>query len=156
MASPQLAQSFPDFEIDNLSIKQAKSEGPVLVVVWRTDCPTCQMAMPFFDRIASRYKAAKIVSIGQADIEAVKEFSSQYKLTMEHHADPHLRISKFLGVDTVPEYWLVGRDGKVAEMGKGWDANKLESIAQKLATQSSAPYSPLIVPADNVPVFKPG
>lgn len=156
MAAPQLGQPFPDFEIDVLSIKQAKSIGPLLVIVWRTDCPTCQLALPFFDRMAQRYKAGTIVGIAQADADEMKEFLKENGLTMTNYADPNLRVSSFLGVDTVPVYWLVGRDGKVSEMGKAWDANKLETIAKSLAAQSSVAYSPLILPADNAPVFKPG
>lgn len=156
MASPQLAQPFPDFEIDVLSVKQAKSIGPLLVVVWRTDCPTCQLAMPFFDRMAKRYRAATIVGIVQDTPEDLKEFVKEHQIEMTNYPDPTLRVSSFLGVDTVPAYWLVGRDGKVSQVGKGWDANKLEEIAKALAVQSNAAYSPLILPADNVPVFKPG
>jgi len=156
MATPQLGQPFPDFNVDVLSTKQAKSIGPLLMVVWRTDCPTCQMALPFFDRMAQRYKAGTIVGICQAEADEMKEFTTANKLSLTNYADPNLRVSSFLGVSIVPAYWMVGRDGKVSEMGVGWDANKLEAIARSLAVESSAPYSPLIVPADNVPVFKPG
>ena len=156
MASPQLAQPFPDFEIDVLSIKQAKSNGPVFVVVWRADCPTCKLTMPFIDRMANRYKAATIVGISQNTAEETKDFAEDNKLSMTNYADPHLRISSLLNIATVPAYWLVGRDGKVSHLGVGWDATKLEAIAQALAAQSSVAYSPLISPADDVPAFKPG
>lgn len=156
MASPQLAQPFPDFEIDVLSTKQAKSIGPMLIVVWRTDCPTCQLAMPFFDRMSQRYKAATVVGIAQTSRDEMTQYLKKNKLSMTSYADLNLTISSFLAVDTVPAYWLVGRDGKVSEIGKGWDANKMEAVAKSLAAASSVPYSPLILPADNAPVFKPG
>ena len=156
MASPQLAQTFPDFEIDVLSVKRAKSEGPLFVVVWRADCPTCKLTMPFVDRLASRYKAATVVGISQNDDAETKEFVEENKLAMTNYSDPHLRVSSFLNVDTVPAYWLVGRDGKVSHLGVGWDSANLEAIAQALASQSSVAYSPLILPADNVPLHKPG
>lgn len=156
MASPILAQAFPDFEIDVLSIKQAKSIGPVLVIVWRTECPTCRMALPFFDRMAKQYRAATVVGIAQNTDQELKEYVTETGLAMTNYADPNLRVSKFLGVDTVPAYWLVGRDGKVSQMGLGWDRNKIEAIAEGLSVQCSVAYSPLITAADNVPVFKPG
>jgi thiol-disulfide isomerase/thioredoxin len=156
MASPQLAQPFPDFEIDVLSIKQAKSNGPLFVVVWRADCPTCKVTMPFVDRMASRYRAGTIVGIAQNTAEEVKEFVANSKISMANYADPHLRISSLLGVDTVPAYWLVGRDGKVSHLGVGWDVTKIEAISKALAAQSSVAYSPLILPTDNVPLSKPG
>ena len=156
MASPQLAQPFPNFEIDVLSVKQAKANGPLFVVVWQTDCPTCRLTMPFIERMSTRYKAATVVGIAQCADAELKEFVKETGLTMLNYADPHLKISEFLGVSSVPTYWLVGRDGKVSHMGQGWDRAKLEAIAEALARQSSVAYAPLITAQDNAPAFKPG
>jgi thiol-disulfide isomerase/thioredoxin len=156
MASPQLAQPFPDFEIDVLSVKQAKSIGPLFVVVWRPNCPTCRLILPYIDRMYSRYRAATIVGIAQCTDGELKEFVKETGLSTVCYADPNLTVSQFLGVSTVPTYWLVGRDGKVSHKGEGWDRTKLEAMAEALARQCSVAYSPLVTSQDNVPSFKPG
>jgi thiol-disulfide isomerase/thioredoxin len=156
MGSPIVGQQFPDFEIDDFSVKHFKSVGPILIVVWRADCPTCQLLLPFIDRMAAHYPGATVVGIAQNTAEELKEVVDTKKLKMKNYADPHLRITKFLGVDVVPVYWLVGRSGKTLIRGAAWDRGKVLTTAQTLAQEASALYVPLFTSEDQVPSSKPG
>ncbi|MEA2553556.1 MAG: hypothetical protein QOJ65_1732 [Fimbriimonadaceae bacterium] len=156
MASPQNGQPFPDFELDRFSTRVARSGGPLLVVVWRTECPTCRLMMPFLERLHRFYKAASVAGIAQNQPDEVKEFTDSQKITFSNYADTTLRITHFLGVSTVPAYWLIGKDGKVLQSAEGWDRGVLEQAAQTIASQTSSAYAPLFAAADQVPAMKPG
>jgi len=154
MASPMLAQPFPNFTIDTLSIKQAKSIGPMLIVVWRVQCPTSQLLIPFIERMAKHYPAATVVGIVQNTAEELKEAVDESQLTMKMYADPNLRVSSFLGVEFVPTYWLVGRGGTTLVQGIGWDRDKVLLIAHSLAVEASTTYVPIFTREDRLPTSR--
>lgn len=155
MASTQ-GQPFTDFDLDRFSTRKAWSSGPLLVVVWRTECPTCGLLLPFIERMHKSYRAASVVGVVQNTPEEIADYAKENGLTMTNLPDTNLRISKFLKADIVPAYWLVNREGKVKMSGIGWDRSKIEELAQTLAMESGVPYGPIITLADNAPAFKPG
>ena len=156
MAKPQTGQPFTDFELDTLSTRSLRSSGPLFLVVWRTDCPTCRLTMPFVDRLHRFYRAANVVGIVQNQPDEVTEYASANGLTMPNYADSTLKISSLLGVDTVPSFWVISKNGLVLLGAEAWDRNKLEEAGRVLSVEASSTYVPLITAADQVPVFKPG
>lgn len=152
----QLGQPFTDFDLDRFSSRKAWSSGPLLVVVWRTECPTCRLLLPFVERMHRSYRAATVVGVVQNTPEEVAEYAKDNELTMTNLSDANLRVSKFLKADIVPAYWFVNREGKVKLSGVGWDRSKVEELAQALAMESGVAYGPIITLTDEVPAFKPG
>jgi hypothetical protein len=54
----------PDFTLGNWSLQAALRNGPVLLAFFKISCPTCQLAFPYLDRLAS---GVPVVAISQDD-----------------------------------------------------------------------------------------
>lgn len=147
---------FPEIETGTFSLRQARNMGPTMIVVWRTDCPTCRLTIPFIDRLAKRFRTATIVGFAQDTQADLDEYQKANGLTMRNISDANLAVSSGLKVSTVPAYWLLDRHGEILVEGLGWKREEIEAVAAKLAAMTSQPYAPLITAADEVPVFKPG
>lgn len=156
MAAPLTGYPFPDFDIEAFSTRSAWSAGPLFIIVWRKDCPTCRMTLPFVERLHKAYKGGRVIGISQDTQEELNKYLEENKLTFRNYADASLRIRRFLSADIVPAYWLIGRDGKTLMSGVGWDTYKIEESAKYFSSQCSTPYAPIVTIADKVPFFKPG
>lgn len=151
-----LGQPFPDFEIDRFSTRKAWSSGPMLLIVWRADCPTCQMTLPFIERMHKAYRGATVVGVSQEAPDAMQEFLEENGYSFPNYSDSNLTKSKFLHADIVPAIWVVDRQGKIRMATVGWDRNKIEEAARILSSETGLPYGPIVKTEDQVPVLKPG
>jgi hypothetical protein len=59
-------------------------------------------------------------------------------------------------VDTVPTFFRVTADGRIAETAVGFSRDRMESLAKRAAEAAGKPYAPLIRPEDRAPSTKAG
>lgn len=156
MASSSGSARFPEIETGLFSLRQARNSGPTLIFVWRTDCPTCQLTLPFFDRIAKRFRTVTVVGFAQDTQEAADAYLKSQGLSLRNFSDVGLSVSGLLRVGTVPAYWLLNKHGEVVIEGNGWNRDLMEKITLQLSADTSQAYAPLVTAADQVPVLKPG
>lgn len=132
--------------------------GPAVLMFFKNGCPTCQMAVPVYSRLARRYgDAVPVVAVAQ-DPEAKarpwlddKGFAGP--LVDDSEGYP---LSDAFRIATVPTLVLVA-DGKVLEVSEGWDRDRANRWDQALSARSGVPSpGPVSTEADGLPVFKPG
>jgi thiol-disulfide isomerase/thioredoxin len=156
MAVPVSGEPFHDFDLGDFSLRRAREAPLTFLIVWRTECPTCRLTMPFVQRLHERYPQVPIVGIAQNQKYEVEQYAGANRLTFTNLPDDTLSFSRRTGIDLVPVYWLLDSQGKVLIDGASWDAAKLESINVEMASRTGSLHQPLITDADGVPAFKPG
>lgn len=115
----------------------------VLVNIWATWCGPCRVEMPSIQQLHESYgpRGLKIVAIsideaGQSD--AIREFTSDFKLTFEvlHDRSAAIRI----GYQTVgvPETFVIGRDGIIRKRWTGpadWNSAANRALIERLLAE---------------------
>ena len=119
-----------------------------LVVFFETDCPTCQLALPYLN--AFRGDFAQVIGLSQDDEASTREFVRQLKIAYPVELDRGLEASRAYGPQTVPAFYLFGEDGQVQRVLSGFDKEGLNQLAAALG------HAPIAPPDDGAPAWKPG
>jgi len=141
----------PRLDGGTIALADLLANGPVLLAFYKVTCPVCQLAMPFLERIHTG-GALPIYAISQNDAEDSREFNEEFGITMPTLLDPEDRgfaVSNDYGISHVPTVYLVGTDGKIANVIESWNRQELEKVASGVGVQ-------LIRPTDNVQAFRAG
>jgi peroxiredoxin len=144
----------PEFSLKDLagtrhSLRENLRKGPVLVVFFKISCPTCQLLLPFLERLAP---ALNIIGISQDDCPSTKEFIDYFQITFPVLIDPqkdHFAVSSFYRLTNVPSLFLIEPGGKVSWTLNGFHKGDLESLACRFGRV-------LFLETDRVPLMKPG
>jgi thiol-disulfide isomerase/thioredoxin len=126
---------------------------------FKTTCPTCVFAWPFFDRVARLAEggALSVVAVSQDGLEPTEEFNEQLGVRLRTLYDPEpWPASEALGMDYVPTFLRVGADGRLRQQVVGFDRQKMQDFAAEAAALAGKPPAPLYLPGENVPAIKPG
>src|ERR1035438_6032440 len=109
MAALALATKAPEFDLKTLdgkrfSLNDELARGPVVLVFFKISCPTCQYALPFFERLHQAYghQGVTLVGISQNDAKETtafnKEFERAARLAQEYNFRfNNLRLREFDG-----------------------------------------------------------
>jgi peroxiredoxin len=154
----------PDFTLRTLdgqevSLHGLLEHGTVVAAFFKISCPVCQFTFPFLERMHSRAKNAGVsfLGISQNDATATRAFCREYGVTfpvvMDEKGYP---VSNAYGLTNVPTIYLIGPDGKIEIDSTGFEKETLEKIAKSLAAAQAAAASPLFLPHEEVPAFRPG
>lgn len=156
MPLPRVGDPFPPVSLNGVTFGQEVPETPTFLIVWRTDCPTCRLTLPFVERLHARYPGAKFVGVVQNRADEVEEFAEANGITFTNLSDDNLSFSRTLEIDYVPNFALIDTENVVLTTGIAWDADQFEDINRRLASLTGAAAVPLLSPRDQVPAFKPG
>jgi thiol-disulfide isomerase/thioredoxin len=151
-----VAEPFVDFLIDGFDTAQIRQSKPLLIVIWRTGCSTCRLAMPFFDRLAAAYPDACILGVCQETRETLDAYTSANQIAFPQAADQDLAVTRIYQVQAVPTYFLTDVSGRIVASGVSWNREGLEEISATIAAMLNAPRQVLVRDEDGVPAFKPG
>jgi hypothetical protein len=131
----------------------AWSSGPALIAIGHAECGTTRLALPYLQRLwARRGAGANVLAVLQEDPAGARALASELALTLPLRLDetPY-EMSHVLGVQTVPTFFLVGRDGRVARTAEGYSRDDLELFADDLGSPE-----PLFGADEEGPRFRPG
>jgi peroxiredoxin len=142
--------SLPDPEGASHRLSQAWSRGAALLVVGHADCGTTRLALPSLERLHTR--GGNVAAILQDDAETSRELAAELGLTLPIRLefDPY-PLSAALGVEVVPSYYLVGRDGAVVRTAHGFSREDLDAFASALGIGG-----PLFAVDEPGPRYRPG
>ena len=119
-----------------------------VVVFFETDCPTCQLALPYLYSLGQG--PVQVIGLSQDDERATCEFVSQLKISYPVELDAGLKISRAYDPQNVPTFYLLDESGHVQQTLVGFDKEGLNELAAALG-------HPPIAPADDgAPAWKPG
>jgi hypothetical protein len=131
-------------------------DGPVGLLFYKVTCPTCQVVAPVM-RHFDRAFPGRVIGIGQDPEPDLARFAATYDMGIGSIEDaPPYEISDAYAVASVPTFYLVGDDGRVAEAVGAWDRAGFNRVATTIAHRTGSAPVVVSTPDDGLPEFKPG
>jgi peroxiredoxin len=145
--APEFSLWSVDGEIHSLS--DALRQGRTLLVFFKIACPTCQLTLPFLDRLLGN---VQVIGVSQDDTASTKDFLDYFKISFPVLIDPssnRYATSSAYRLTNVPSIFLVEPDRKISWALNGFHRAELEDLASRLGTA-------IFRQTDRVPAMKPG
>lgn len=161
MASGTIAPQFtlPDLNGKSVPLADALTNGPALVVFFKVSCPTCQLTLPFIQRLHEAYGAAglSIFAVSQDNASDTRAFAQEFGLRLPLLIDAQgYAASKAYGLTNVPSLFWINADGKIHITSVGFSKTDLAKISGEAAVATGKPAKSIFRPGEKVPEFKPG
>ncbi|HXE73983.1 MAG TPA: TlpA disulfide reductase family protein [Candidatus Nitrosotenuis sp.] len=161
-ASVSLEQA-PDFALSSLEgqihrLADLVKEGPVVLIFYKTECPTTALSFPVFVKMHKMYGSKlPVVGVAQNDAAAASSFLQQQGATFLNLLEgaPY-STSRQYGVRQTPTVFLVARGGKVVDVVEGWNRSQLNDLVQQGARLSGQAFQPVSDASDGLPDSKAG
>lgn len=135
---------------EQCDLKSLSHGGPLLLAIYRSSCPVCQLTLPFLDRIAKG--SLRVVAVSQDDDRDTRRFMEKYQLSLPvvlDRAKDRYPASNSLGITNVPSLFLIEADGTVSLAGAGFRKHEIEALGKRSGVEA-------FKPDENVPEWKAG
>ncbi|HYM76526.1 MAG TPA: TlpA disulfide reductase family protein [Candidatus Dormibacteraeota bacterium] len=155
----------PDFELKTLdgkpfSLGDALGRGPVALVFFKVSCPTCQYALPYYERLYKAYgnKGVTLVGISQNDAKDTAAFAREFGVTFPVLLDDTHKYpaSNAYGLTNVPTVYWVAQDGEIEVSSVGWLKADFEQINRNMAEAGKAAPAVMFKAGEEVRDFRAG
>lgn len=155
----------PDFQLATLEgkpfhLKDALSQGPVILAFFKVSCPTCQYAFPFYERLFQAYKNRHVTLVGvsQNDAKDTAAFTKEFGITFPILLDDTRRypVSNAYGLTNVPTVFWVAGDGEIEISSIGWSKAEFEQINGKIAETAKIAAAPVFRRSEDVLDYRAG
>lgn len=158
-------QAAPDFHLTSLdgklfSLKDALNRGPVVLVFFKVSCPTCQYALPFYERLfkGNKNQHVTLAGISQNNAKETAAFGKQFGVTFpllleDTHSYP---VSNAYGLTHVPTVVWIATDGEIELSSVGWAKADFEQIHRKMTEAASITAPPVFQPGEDVRDYRAG
>ena len=154
----------PDFQLktregQSFSLSDALARGPVLLVFFKISCPTCQYALPFYERLFRAHKKGNLTMVGisqdnpQDTTAFAKEFGITFPLLVDNIPYP---VSSAYGLTNVPTLFWINSEGEIEFTTVGWSKADFEQINRRLAEVSAFPFASPFLPGEDVRDYRGG
>ncbi|MBQ1678634.1 MAG: redoxin family protein [Oscillospiraceae bacterium] len=147
----------PDFSVaaadgGTFTLSEAlKDHELVLINLWATWCPPCNMEFPFLEEAYAEYKdrvAVLALTVEEKDSPAVlREFARTKGLSFTLAADPDYALSRTFNVSSIPTSLLLDRDRTVLwmEVGAKSSAQEFKDLFDTYLSGSAAGKNTYVV-----------
>jgi peroxiredoxin len=141
-------------------LKETLERGPVALVFFKVSCPTCQYALPFYERLFKAYKNQHVTLVGVSQNDAkdtaafAKEFGVSFPLLLEDTRS--YPVSNAYGLTNVPTTFWIASDGEIEVTSVSWVKAEFEQINRKMAEAGQIAALPLFQPGEAVQDFRAG
>lgn len=127
--------------------------GPLVLVFFKVSCPTCQLALPYFERLHDRAGGGlQLIGVSQDEPDLTRQFARRFAITfpilLDRAAD-RFPASNAYRLTHVPSIFVVEPDGAITHSWTGFSRADFEKLASRAAV-------PLFSDADAVPAWKAG
>lgn len=159
LAAGTRAHAFNLTTLDGKSIELApEASGPTLIAFFATDCPTCQLAFPYLDRIYGLVEAAggRVIGISQDGPGATGAFVEQTGIEMPVVLDKDLAVTRQYDPVSVPTLFVIDGDFNIARTEIGFSKATLNSVASTMASAVGVEAKTVAPAHDGAPETKPG
>ncbi|MGH9755313.1 MAG: TlpA family protein disulfide reductase [Blastocatellia bacterium] len=130
---------------------------PSLLVFFETDCPTCQLTIPYLNRLAQALDGkAEVVGISQDSEAATRELAQQAPIRFPVVLDRDLSVSREYDPQAVPTLFLIDADGKITRTSVAFNKAELNAIAAEMLNAIGVEPFELAGRRDGAPETKPG
>jgi peroxiredoxin len=165
MAALATGTKAPNFELKTLdgkpfSLRTELARGPVVVVFFKVSCPTCQYALPFFERLHKAYghKGVTLVGVSQNDAKDTAAFNKEFGVTFPTLLDDtrSYPASNAYGLTNVPTIFWIDQDGEIEVSSVGWVKADFEEINRRMAELGKITPAVLFKAGEDVRDFRAG
>jgi peroxiredoxin len=165
MAALATGTKAPDFELKTLdgkpfSVRTELARGPVVLVFFKVSCPTCQYALPFFERLHKAYghKGVTLVGVSQNDPKDTAAFNKEFGVTFPTLLDDtrSYPASNAYGLTNVPTIFWIDQDGEIEVSSVGWVKADFEEINRRMAETGKIASAAVFKPGEDVRDFRAG
>jgi peroxiredoxin len=155
----------PDFELKTIdgkkfSLQAELANGPVVLVFFKVSCPTCQYALPMYERLFKAYgkTGVRLVGVSQNDATETAAFVKEFRITFPVVLDDtrSYPVSNAYGLTNVPSVFWVAQDGEIEVSSVGWMKADFELINRKMAEVGKVSPSVVFRPGEEVRDFRAG
>jgi peroxiredoxin len=155
MSQLAVGSTAPDFELQDADgksyrLSEALGRGPVVLVFYKAECPTCQFTFPYIQKIYERIRPDSpltLWAISEDDAAETKHFAKQNDLTFDVLIDEYpYPVSAAFGMEFVPGIFLIRQDGEITASEYGFTKAGLNQIAG----------FEFFTPNDGLPAVRPG
>ena len=142
------------------SLREALGRGPVVLLFFKVSCPTCQYALPFYERLFRSYKNQRVTLVGISQNHAdetvafAKEFGISFPLLLDEAIS--YPVSNAYGLTNVPTIFWIGTGGSVEMSSVGWSKPDFEQINRRLAEATAIAAAPMFQPGEEVRDYRAG
>jgi peroxiredoxin len=155
----------PEFDLKSLdgkllSLAAELARGPVVLVFFKVSCPTCQYALPFYERLHKAYQknGVTLVGISQNEVKDTAAFNNEFGVTFpvlldDTHSYP---VSNGYGLTNVPTIFWIAQDGEIEVSSVGWFKADFEEINRRMAESGKMAPTVLFKPGEEVRDFRAG
>jgi peroxiredoxin len=148
------AKTFTLSSLDGSPYSQGSDAA--LLIFFETDCPTCQLAFPYLEKLVKHFETFKIIGISQDNETATREFVERNEISFPILLDHDLSVSRAYDPVAVPTLFLLDNTGKIVFTQIAFDKNDLNTIAAKIAEMTSTNSVIIAEKFDGNPDSKPG
>ena len=165
MAALAVGAKAPDFALKTLdgksfSLGEELGRGPVVLVFFKVSCPTCQYALPFFERLhkAYRNKGISLVGVSQNDAKDTAAFLKEFGITFPVLLDDtrSYAASNAYGLTNVPTIFWIAQDREIEVSSVGWLKADFEESNRKMAEAGKSAPAAMFRPGEEVRDFRAG
>ena len=142
------------------SLAEALRNGPVVAAFFKVNCPVCQLAFPYLERIYKAYGGTgkfTMIGVSQNNAAETRTFHRDYGIRFPSLLDEKkYPVSNAYGLTNVPTVFVISTAGEIESTSVGWSRRDTEQLNRRLAALSGLPESPLFAAGERVPEYKPG
>jgi thiol-disulfide isomerase/thioredoxin len=145
-AAPDVGDTPPDYigkTVDGVPVLLSQHAGKVLVVsFWATWCPYCLKELPILNGIqkVAGKEHMHVVAINTEERAVFRKVVRALSMLDLHLTyDPDESARKSYGVKGIPHMVIIGRDGKIQSLYRGYSESSLEQIVADINLAMAAP-----------------
>ena len=129
-----------------------------LLVFWKHNCATCELALPLVARLDRALAAAglRVRGVAQSAPADTTAFAARHGLSFAQLDDSACLVSADYAIEVVPTFVLADASGTVLAAFEGWVRADFDALVARAAEHLGVPTPALVAPADGVPDFRPG
>ncbi len=130
---------------------------PTLLVFFETDCPACQLTLPYLNALQAAVGAgAAVLAISQDSACRTEELAQALPIEIPIHIDRGLAASRAYDPLATPTLFLVDGKRRIAARSTAFDKGELNRICRQLCALAGVPVMVPAAPHDGNPQAKPG
>ena len=165
MAALATGTKAPDFELKTLdgkpfSLNHKLAQGPVVLAFFKVSCPTCQYALPLYERLYKAYgnKSVTLVGVSQNDAKDTAAFNQEFGITFPVLLDDtrSYPVSNALGLTNVPSIFWIAQDGEIEVSSVGWLKADFDEINRRMAEAGKVTPASAFKPGEDALDFRAG
>lgn len=128
----------PDFELQDLSgkpvkLSQYRGDRAVMMYFWATWCPYCVAAKPKVAKLRREISEKDMeilgINVGSGDsLERLKRFQEGHPSNWPILYDGDSKVSKLYGVQGIPLFVIVDKDGNEVYRGNGFPEDPMKYL----------------------------